>query len=497
MVTSTMNSAEPNATALLLTTCGVLLAVSVVFSRASQRAGVPIALIFLVIGMVAGSEGIGRIAFEDYRVAFRLGSVALALILFDGGLNTPVGAVRKVWAPAGVLATLGVVLVAGLVAVVGRLLGLEWSEALLIGAVVSSTDAAAVFAVLRGSGLHLKRRVGLTLEVESGANDPMAVILTTTLTQNLLHPEQISLLAIAGEIGLQLLVGGVVGLGVGYGGRLLLGRLYLPSGGLYPALTLAMAFLAFGVATLALGSGFLAVYLAGLVLGNGPLPYRASTLRVHDALAWLSQIGMFLILGLLVFPSRLLDVAGIGVGISLALALLIRPVVVAVLLQPFRYPAREQLFIGWTGLRGAVPVVLGTFPVLAGAPGAGRIFDLVFFIVVASAIVPGMTIAAVARRLGLHAPEPPAPQAVLAVESRMPLRGELLSFYIDEAVAVSGVALEELEFPDGAAVALIVRGDALVPPKGSTVLQPGDHVYVIAQREDLPLIWLMFGRAEA
>ncbi len=492
-----MNAAEPNATALLLTTCGLLLAVSVVFSRASQRAGVPIALLFLVVGMLAGSEGLGRIAFDDYRFAFRLGAIALALILFDGGLSTPVGAVRKVWAPAGLLATLGVVLVSGLVAAAGRLFGLDWSEALLIGAVVSSTDAAAVFSVLRGSGLHLKRRVGLTLEVESGANDPMAVILTTTLTQNLLHPEQLSLLAITGEIALHLVVGGVVGLGVGYGGRLLLARLHLTSGGLYPALTLAVAFLAFGVATLALGSGFLAVYVAGLVLGNGPLPFRAGLLRVHDALAWLSQIGMFLVLGLLVFPSRLLEVAWIGLALSLVLSIVIRPAVVALLLLPFRYPAREQLFIGWTGLRGAVPIVLATFPLLAGAPGAGRIFDLVFFIVVASAIVPGATVAWAARRLGLHAPEPPAPQAVLAVESRVPLRGELLSFYIDEAVAVAGVALEELEFPEGAAVALIVRGDSLIPAKGATVLEPGDHAYVIAQKEDLPLIRLMFGRAEA
>jgi potassium/hydrogen antiporter len=492
-----MNTAEPNATALLLTTCGLLLAVSVVFSRASQRAGVPIALLFLLIGIVAGSEGLGGIVFEDYRFAFRLGAIALALILFDGGLSTPVGAVRKVWAPAGVLATLGVVLISGLVAGAGRLLGLDWSEALLTGAVVSSTDAASVFSVLRGSGLHLKRRVGLTLEVESGGNDPMAVILTTTLTQNLLHPKHFSLLAITGEIALQLVVGGVVGLGIGYGGRLLLARLHLTSGGLYPALTLAVAFLSFGVATLALGSGFLAVYVAGLVLGNGPLPFRAGLLRVHDALAWLSQIGMFLILGLLVSPTRLLEVAVIGLALSLVLSIAIRPAVVALLLAPFRYPAREQLFIGWTGLRGAVPIVLATFPVLAGAPGAARIFDLVFFIVVASAIVPGATIAWAARRLGLHAPEPPAPQAVLAVESRRPLRGELLSFYIDEAVAVAGVALEELEFPEGAAVALIVRGDALIPAKGPTVLRPGDHVYVIAQQEDLPLIRLMFGRAEA
>jgi cell volume regulation protein A len=492
-----MSPTEPNATALLLTTCGLLLAVSVVFSRASLRAGVPIALLFLLVGMLAGSEGVGGIAFEDYPFAFRLGAIALALILFDGGLSTPVGAVRKVWAPAGLLATLGVVLVSGLVAAAGWVLGLEWSEALLIGAVVSSTDAAAVFSVLRGSGLNIKRRVGLTLEVESGANDPVAVILTTTLTQNLLHPDRLSPLAVTGEVTLHLIVGGVVGLGIGYGGRLLLARLHLTSGGLYPALTLAVAFLAFGVATLALGSGFLSVYVAGVVLGNGPLPFRAGLLRVHDALAWLSQIGMFLILGLLVYPTRLLEVAVIGLALSLVLAIVIRPAVVALVLLPFRYPVREQLFIGWTGLRGAVPIVLATFPVLAGAPGAGRIFDLVFFIVVVSAVVPGATIAWAARRLGLHSPEPPAPQAVLAVESRMPLRGELLSFYIDEAVAVAGVALEELEFPDGAAVALIVRGDALLPAKGATVLQPGDHVYVIAQQEDLPLIRLMFGRAEA
>src|SRR6188508_2444567 len=312
-----MNTAEPNATALLLTTCGLLLAVSVVFSRASQRAGVPIALLFLLIGIVAGSEGLGGIAFEDYRFAFRLGVIALALILFDGGLSTPVGAVRKVWAPAGLLATLGVVLISGLVAAAGRLLGLDWSEALLIGAVVSSTDAASVFSVLRGSGLHLKRRVGLTLEVESGINDPVAVMLTSALTAQLVRRGDAPIWELGLDVVVQMVVGAALGVAFGHGGRWLLRRVKLPGGGLYPALTLGLAFLAFGVPTILHGSGFLAVYIAALILGDGPLPYRAGLLRVHHALAWLGQVVMFLVLGLLVFPSRLFDVAGIGLLLAI------------------------------------------------------------------------------------------------------------------------------------------------------------------------------------
>jgi cell volume regulation protein A len=487
---------EPAATALLLATCGLLLAVSVIFSRASQRIGIPIALLFLVVGMLAGSEGIGGIAFDDYRLAFRLGAAALALILFDGGLNTPVGALRRVWGPAGTLATAGVVLTAIFVAVPAHLWGLGWPEALLLGAVVSSTDAAAVFAVLRASGIHLKRRVGLTLEVESGLNDPVAVILTITLTENLLHPEALTGGLLAAEVALQLAVGIAAGLAVGYGGRSLLSRLQLVTGGLYPALTLGLALLAFGMATLLRGSGFLSVYLAGLILGNGPLPYRAGLLRVHDAMAWLSQIGMFLVLGLLVYPSRLLPVAALGLALALLLAVVARPLAVALCLAPYQYRRRETLFIGWVGLRGAVPIVLALYPVLAGAPEGGVIFNLVFFIVVVNAIVPGSTVAWAARRLGLEAPEVPAPQAVFAMESRLPLKGELHSFYIDEALVVAGLPLTELDFPEGSAVALIVRGDRLIAPKGNTVLQPGDHVYVIADEEDAPLIQLMFGRPE-
>jgi cell volume regulation protein A len=367
----------------------------------------------------------------------------------------------------------------------------------VLGAVVSSTDAASVFAVLRGSRLQLKRRVGTTLELESGLNDPVAVILTITLTAGLLQQGSVDPWHIALEILRQLVVGAALGVAVGRGGRELLRRARLPTGGLYPALTLALALLAWGVTTLLHGSGFLAVYLAGMLLGNAPLPYHAGLLRVHDALAWLGQIGMFLVLGLLVFPSRLAPVAGLGLGVALVLALLARPAVVALCLAPFRYPWRETVYIGWVGLRGAVPIVLATYPVLVNAPGADRIFHLVFFIVVVSALVPGSTVAWVTRRLGLQASEPPAPQAVLAIESRLPLEGELMSFYIDDALVVAGLPLEELDFPEGSSVMLIVRGHRLVPPKGSTRLEPGDHVYLVTQPEDKPLMQLMFGRPEA
>jgi potassium/hydrogen antiporter len=487
---------EPLATAILLTTFGVLLGISIVFSRASQRFGVPIVLIFLGIGILAGSEGIGGIPFEDYAFSFRIGTVALVLILFDGGLNTSMAAVRQVIRPAGLLASVGVIGTAALVAAAAHLLGFGWPEAMLLGAIVSSTDAAAVFAALRNSGIHLRRRVGATLEIESGVNDPMAVILTMVLTENLIAPGETSWWRAALQVLMQMVIGGLAGYGVGVGGRLLLTRYRLTAGGLYPALMLTLAFLAFGVPTLIGGSGFLAVYIAAVVLGNGPLPYKAGVLRVNDALAWLSQIVMFLVLGLLVFPSRLADVAWVGLALALFLAVIARPAVVALCLLPFGFRARETALIGWAGLRGAVPIILATFPVLAGAPGANRIFDVVFFIVVANAIIPGGTVPWVTRRLGLESPEPPAPLAVLEIESVQPLEGRLSSFYIDEALAVAGVSLADLPFPEGAAATMIVRGSEIIAPKGNTVLEPGDHVYVLMRPEDEATILLMFGRPE-
>jgi len=488
---------EPFGTAALLATFGVLLVVSALFSRASQRVAVPLTLVFLGVGMLAGSEGIGGIPFSDYAFAFRLGSIALVLILFDGGLNTPVDTVREALLPSGVLATLGVVGTAGLVAWAAHALHFPWPHALLLGAIVSSTDAAAVFSVLRGSGIQLKRRVGVTLEVESGINDPMAVILTMATTRHLLAPNEPLGWRLVLEVAMEIAIGGALGVAIGWAARQIIARVRLPAGGLYPAFTLGVAFLAFSLPTLLHGSGFLAVYLAAVMLGNGRLPYRLSLLRVHDALGWLSQITMFLVLGLLVFPTRLLGVAGVGLALALFLALVARPAVVALCLLPFRaYVKRDVAYVGWVGLRGAVPIILATFPVLSGAPGAGRVFDVVFFVVVVNAVLPGATVPWVTRRLGLESGDPPSPPAVLEIESMQPLSGELVSFHIDETLAPCGSALRDLPFPGGASVVLVVRGRTLVAPNGDTVLQPGDHAYVVTSEEDRPLLHLLFGRSE-
>src|SRR5678815_5415077 len=348
-----MHLFEPNATALLLATAGVLLAISVLFSRASARFSMPVVLIFLLIGMVAGAPELGGILFTDVPFAFRLGTAALVLILFDGGLNTPVDAVRRVWKPATVLASLGVIGTCLVLSFLAHLIGFSWPEALLLSAIVSSTDAAMVFSVLRGSGLHLKKQVGATLEVESGINDPMAFMLTLAFTQNLLASGSLDPWLAPLDILLQIVVGLACGALIGLGGRRVLARLRVASG-LYVAFTVALAFLAFGIPTLLHGSGFLAVYTAGVVLGNGPLPLRTGLFRVHDALAWLSQITMFLILGLLVDTHGLLAVGWAGLGLGLALAFIARPIAVLLCLLPFRYTAREKAYISWVGLRGAV-----------------------------------------------------------------------------------------------------------------------------------------------
>lgn len=496
-----LGSTEPNATAGLILLGGLLLVVSVLSSRAAGRTGVPVLLAFLVVGMLAGSEGLLGIAFEDYAFTYRLGTVALALILFDGGLHTSLASVRRALRPAGVLATVGVVGTALLTACGARLCGLDWSIALLLGAIVSSTDAAAVFAVLRSSGIHLRRRPGLTLELESGLNDPMAVILTVVLSTLLTTPatggEWIAVAwSVAWQSAVQLSVGVALGLGLGWLGRWLLRHARLGSAGLYPVLSLGVACAAYGLPTLLWGSGFLAVFLAGMLIGNARIPHHAGLLRVHEAIAWFSQVAMFLLLGLLVFPSRLLTVAWQGLAIALVLTLIARPLMVAVCLAPFRFPGKEILFIGWTGLRGAVPIVLATLPVMQGLPGAERIFDLVFFLVVVGAMLPGATVPWAARRLGVQSAAPRPPQAVLEIDAAVPLRGTLVSYHVHELSPVAGSTLKELDLPQNAAVLLVVRGDDLIAPRGSTVIQPGDHVSLYCSPEDLPLFHLLFGHAE-
>jgi len=337
---------EPLSTALLLTAIGGLLILSGLASRLSQHLGVPALLIFLLLGIAAGSEGIGGIPFADYSLAFRLGIIALVLILFDGGLNTSRDVLRRAAAPATMLATGAVALTALLVAAVGLLLDLSPSIAILVGAVVSSTDAAAVFAVLRGSGIRLKEKTGAVLEVESGLNDPMAFFLTFIATEVILGTQTIGLHTLW-LLFLQVGIGLLGGIGFGLGGRVLLRAVHLPAAGLYPVLTVAIAFAAFGATTLLEGSGFLAVYLTAVIFADAPLPYRAGIRRVHDGLAWLAQISMFLVLGLLVFPSQIWPLVTVGTILATALAFVARPLAVLLTLCPFVFSWREDC--SWPG----------------------------------------------------------------------------------------------------------------------------------------------------
>ncbi len=485
-------TSEPAATGLLLVVLGILVGTSALFSRASRAFGLPVALLFLGIGVVAGVEGIGGIQFADYGFAFRMGTVALVLILFDGGLGTPLSSFREGIAPASVLATLGVVGTAAVVGVAARLFGMAWPEALLVGAVVSSTDAAAVFSVLRNAGVKLKRRVGVTVELESGLNDPVAVILTVALSRALAEERAPGWGLVLGSV-VQILVGGAFGLAVGFAGREILKRARVAGGGLYPVLTLSLAFVAYGAPTLLEGSGFLSVYVAGVIIGNGTLPFRSGIFRVHNSIAWLGQVTMFLLLGLLVVPSQLVEVRWTGLAVALVLAFVARPLVVWLCLAPFGFKGKEIAYVGWVGLRGAVPIILAMFPVLAGAEGALRLFDVVFFVVVLNAIVPGSTVRWVTRWLGMDAGgAPPAPASIDFNSSRV-LGGEVLSLYVTDESELAGARVDEISVPAGAAVMLVVRGVEPLPAASPTVLEPGDHVYVYCPPQHGEAVRKMFG----
>jgi potassium/hydrogen antiporter len=484
---------EPLSTALLLTAIAGLLILSGLASRLSQHLGVPALLIFLLLGIAAGSEGIGGIPFADYALAFRLGMIALVLILFDGGLNTSVDVLRRAAAPASMLATITVVLTALLIAGVGVLLGLSLPIAILVGAVVSSTDAAAVFAVLRGSGIRLKEKTGAVLEVEAGLNDPMAVLLTFVATEVVLGAQTFGSHTLWLLL-LQLVVGILGGIGFGFGGRVLLRAVHLPAAGLYPVLTVAVAFAAFGVTTLLDGSGFLAVYLAAVILAAAPVPYRAGIRRVHDGLAWLSQILMFLLLGLLVFPSQLRPMIPVGTVLAVALAFVARPLAVLLTLLPFAFSWRERFFLAWVGLRGAVPVILATYPVLRGVPAGEQIFHLVFFVVLINSVVPGATVSWLARRYQFAAPTVTVPPANVELVSLREYPGEFVWYFIASASAASGALIRDLPLPAGCVVVLIMRGAEIVAARGATRLRDGDHVCVFVLLEHRPLLDLLFGQ---
>ncbi len=470
---------------------------AVVSSKITARVGLPVLVVFLGLGMLAGAEGPGGIVFDNYEIAHAIGTVALALILFDGGLGTPGESLRVAWKPAGLLATLGVLFTALVTGVVASyILDLTLVEGLLLGAIVGSTDAAAVFSLLRSSGIHLRKRLAATLEIESGANDPMAIFLTIGLIEVLLGERPLG----AGMLtlfALQMGVGLVVGLAVGKLAVKLINRLNLAAAGLYPVLTASCGILAFGLAAVVGGSGFLAIYVAGLVLGNSKLAFQRGTLLFHDGLAWTSQIVMFVVLGLLSTPSYLFAVGGQALAIAAALILLARPLAVVPLLLPFRYSWREHVLVSWVGLKGAVPIILATYPLMFGLEAGPMIFNVVFFVVILSAVVQGGTLASAARLLKLEEPAQAAPPISLELTSLREIDADILDYPVDDESRAADRLLRDLALPSGSSVAMIVRDNALIPPRGSTRVLAGDHLYIVVDRESRAAVDRVFARGRA
>ncbi|MDT7858395.1 potassium/proton antiporter [Rubrivirga sp. S365] len=476
----------------VLFVAGLLLLFGIVSSKLSARIGMPVLVLFLGVGMLAGSEGLGGVAFEDYELANALGSVALAFILFDGGLRTSTGALRSAWRPALSLATVGVLVTAAVTGLAAAyVLGLSTVHGLLLGAIVGSTDAAAVFSVLRSSGLALPERLGATLEVESGSNDPMAIFLTLGLV-GVLTGTAASAGSLALLFALQFGVGAAAGVGVGKGAAWAVERVQLDAPGLYPVLVTAFGLLAFGLAAVLGGSGFLAVYLAGIVLGNSPIVFRRGIFMFHDAVAWLAQIALFVLLGLLSFPSRLLAVAGPALAVAVVLIVVARPLAVALSLAPFRFTLREGAFVSWVGLKGAVPITLATFPLLAGVDGAEALFDVVFFVVLVSAVSQGWSLPVAARWLEIGRPADPAPPVTVELHALRHVDGDVVDYTVAPSARVAGQMLRDLVLPDGVAVTLVVRDGAVVVPRGGTALRTGDHVFVVARTQLKPLVDRLF-----
>ncbi|MGI5916096.1 MAG: potassium/proton antiporter [Anaerolineae bacterium] len=460
----------------------ILLLISVLASKISDRYGVPALLLFLVIGMLAGSDGPGGIYFDNHSLAKSIGDVALILILFSGGLDTDWKSVRPVLRESGVLATLGVLITAVTLGLIVHLVfGLPILHSMLVGSIVSSTDAAAVFSILRSKGISLKEPLRPLLELESGSNDPMAIFLTTGMIQLLTIPGT-TIWDIVPLFFTQMIVGGLVGYVMARISVGIMNRLKLGYEGLYPVLMLALVLLTYGLAVLGRGSGFLAAYLLGLVMSKEDFLHRRSMLRFYDGMAWLMQIIVFLVLGLLVFPSRLLGIAGSSLLISAALMLVARPVSVFLGMAFSRSSLREKLFVSWVGLRGAVPVILGTYPLMAGIPQADVIFHIVFFIVLTSVLLQGTSIPLVARWLKVDKPLDDRRPFPIEYFSTNGFPGKLQEIVVPDQSAVVGRPIVELHLPDEFLIILIARGNRFVLPSGGTILEAKDTLLVLSDQ---------------
>lgn len=465
-----------------------LFVLSILASKASARLGVPSLLLFVVIGMLAGSDGPGGIYFDFPWITQLVGVTALALILFAAGFDTRVSDVRPVIAPAISLATVGV-LVSTLL--VGLFMAWVWRlpplHGLLVGAIISSTDAAAVISLLRSKNLSLRSGLQEIIELESGSNDPMAVLLTIVVL-HLVTRETANGWQVTWLLAKQLIIGLTAGFALGHLGAKVINRIRLESEGLYPVLSVTIALLSYSVAASLGGSGFLSAYIAGLIIGNSNLIHRNSVRVFNDGIAWLMQIVMFLVLGLQVFPSRLAAVAAPGLLIAAFLMFVARPVSIFAALPTRRFSWSEKLFISWAGLRGAVPVVLATFPLLAGMKEAGTIFNVVFFVALTSLLIQGTTLSVAARWLHVSAPSLSHPSFPIQFNPTELSDSTLTELTIGSGSPADGKRIMDLGLPPGTLVVLVGRGNQFVAPEGGTVLRHGDIASVLTRRDHLPTI---------